>query len=455
MESLKQFLGNGKAFIKRIVGLEEWTDPPAMSLEQIKDQTKAMLGETDQFATPDISLAATRIHVDTNIGTPGTAHGITGFGASSQPLAATQSPGVATTVSRGDHVHPLDATLLSIGGLTPAANTMIYFPATDTASTTGITEQGRTLINQSSYEVMGGLLGVVPPGTYNRNVPNMYDGAYFNNITVVNGLVTGVSTRTMTLADIGALSANSPAASITALGGTTASLGWEAYSGSGTKVALSNHIHPYPTPTQIGAAASVHTHDYLSTSHPAGDITGFAYVLRADAKDSSAGTSNNVARADHVHPFPLAYGCRPGSGGSIGTSSFNINWSSGAAYLWIDTTNCGQITLTSDYRIKQHVANIAAGALDRVLQLRPISYRYKNIDLWSDDGKEREGFIAHELAEVVPGSVNGTKDAVTESGGIQPQTLDLSSLVAVLTAAMQELTAEVRGLADRVATLEQ
>lgn len=30
MESLKQFLGNGKTFIKRIVGLEEWTDPPAM-----------------------------------------------------------------------------------------------------------------------------------------------------------------------------------------------------------------------------------------------------------------------------------------------------------------------------------------------------------------------------------------------------------------------------------------
>jgi hypothetical protein len=88
-------------------------------------------------------------------------------------------------------------------------------------------------------------------------------------------------------------------------------------------------------------------------------------------------------------------------------------------------------TTTSDYRLKQDVQPMT-GALDRVAQLKPVTYK------WKSDGSDGEGFIAHELQAVVPEAVTGEKDAVNEDGSIKPQGIDTSILVATLTAAIQE-----------------
>jgi len=61
---------------------------------------------------------------------------------------------------------------------------------------------------------------------------------------------------------------------------------------------------------------------------------------------------------------------------------------------------------------------------------------------WKSDGADAEGFIAHELAEVCPHAVTGEKDAVDEDGNPRYQGIDVSFLVATLTAAIQELKAE-------------
>ena len=76
------------------------------------------------------------------------------------------------------------------------------------------------------------------------------------------------------------------------------------------------------------------------------------------------------------------------------------------------------------------------GALAKVTQLKPVTYK------WNADGSDGEGFIAHELAEVVPQCVTGEKDAVDEEGNPKYQGIDTSFLVATLTAAIQELKAE-------------
>lgn len=91
---------------------------------------------------------------------------------------------------------------------------------------------------------------------------------------------------------------------------------------------------------------------------------------------------------------------------------------------------------TSDYRLKENVQPMT-GALAKVAALKPCVYT------WKVDGSVGEGFIAHELQAVVPDAVTGEKDAVNEDGSIKPQGIDTSFLVATLTAAIQELKAEV------------
>jgi hypothetical protein len=98
---------------------------------------------------------------------------------------------------------------------------------------------------------------------------------------------------------------------------------------------------------------------------------------------------------------------------------------------------------SSDYRLKENIAPMT-GALAKVAQLKPVTYK------WKIDNTDGEGFIAHELAEVCPYAVSGEKDAVDKNGKIKPQGIDVSFLVATLTAAIQELKAEVDSLKQQL-----
>jgi len=134
-----------------------------------------------------------------------------------------------------------------------------------------------------------------------------------------------------------------------------------------------------------------------------------------------------------------------------GTAGKNI------LYILRNTNYVGGITCTntttsfptsSDYRLKENIAPMT-GALDKIAKLKPVTYR------WKLDGSDGEGFIAHELAEVCPHAVNGGKDAVDVDGNPQYQGIDVSFLVATLTAAIQEQQAMITALTARVAELEK
>lgn len=114
----------------------------------------------------------------------------------------------------------------------------------------------------------------------------------------------------------------------------------------------------------------------------------------------------------------------------------------------IQTTNVAtSYNTSSDYRLKENVQPMT-GALAKIAALNPCTYN------WKIDGSEGEGFIAHELAEVVPQAVAGEKDAVNEDGSIKPQGIDTSFLVATLTAGLQEAVAMIEELKAKVAALE-
>jgi hypothetical protein len=102
---------------------------------------------------------------------------------------------------------------------------------------------------------------------------------------------------------------------------------------------------------------------------------------------------------------------------------------------------------SSDYRLKENIAPMQ-NALATVIALKPCTYK------WKEDGSDGQGFIAHELQELVPDCVTGEKDAVDAEGKPVYQGIDTSFLVATLTAAIQEQQAIITDLKARIEVLE-
>ena len=139
----------------------------------------------------------------------------------------------------------------------------------------------------------------------------------------------------------------------------------------------------------------------------------------------------------------------------------NVTSSAGSGSCWVfssvrlgtnvggiqNTSTATQFITSSDYRLKEAIAPMT-GALAKVAALKPCTYK------WKATGEADQGFIAHELAAVVPGCVTGEKDAVDADGNPQYQGIDTSFLVATLTAAIQELNAKVDAQAAEIAALK-
>ena len=111
------------------------------------------------------------------------------------------------------------------------------------------------------------------------------------------------------------------------------------------------------------------------------------------------------------------------------------------------TTTTTSYNTSSDYRLKENITPMT-GALAKVSQLKPVTYK------WKIDGSDGQGFIAHELQAIVPDCVTGEKDAVDEEGNPVHQGIDTSFLVATLTSAIQELKAELDATKAEVQALK-
>jgi hypothetical protein len=127
--------------------------------------------------------------------------------------------------------------------------------------------------------------------------------------------------------------------------------------------------------------------------------------------------------------------------GAIASFVNNSNALAGTITISGTTTTYGT---SSDYRLKENVQQITTG-LATIGELRPVTYD------WKADKSKGEGFIAHELQEVIPHAVTGEKDAINEDGSIKPQGVDYSKIVVHLVAAIQELKAEIDALKGKTA----
>ena len=82
------------------------------------------------------------------------------------------------------------------------------------------------------------------------------------------------------------------------------------------------------------------------------------------------------------------------------------------------------------------------------MALNPINFQWAGSDIRTD------GFLAHEVASIVPDAVVGEKDAVDTKGNPDLQGLDQSKMVPLLVKTIQEQQAVIESLEARITALE-
>ena len=93
-----------------------------------------------------------------------------------------------------------------------------------------------------------------------------------------------------------------------------------------------------------------------------------------------------------------------------------------------------QFASSSDYRLKQDIIPIQ-NPLERLLKLKPKNYRFiADVKDESCCDCYFDGFLAHEVSDIIPMAVSGVKDDPDNY-----QQLDYSKFTTLLTGAVQEL----------------
>lgn len=183
-----------------------------------------------------------------------------------------------------------------------------------------------------------------------------------------------------------------------------------------------------------------------STGGVTGGSSNGAYISGDNTSAFSRSTTNNRAQISFYNPNGLV--------GQIGTSGSSTYYNT-----------------SSDYRLKEDW-QLMSGSIDRLKALNPVNFA------WKVDGSRADGFLAHEVQEVVFEAISGNKDGMrTEEYEITPaafndegvettaavmgtrevpeyQGIDQSKLVPLLTSALQEAVAKIESLEARVAALE-
>jgi hypothetical protein len=247
------------------------------------------------------------------------------------------------------------------------------------------------------------------------------------------------------------------------IGTTSPSTKFEVKAGNGGQMALNNDGSQYTTALwQNNGTSKVEAYwDQTNTLFaigptPASSTLVFQTVGSERARiDSSGnllvGTTSTVGGAKQtIYAANLSVGnglsiqngtAHPSGAGSY--IQFYNSAGSTAGYINQTGTTTVSYTTSSDYRLKENITPMT-GALAKVAQLKPVTYK------WKSDELDGEGFIAHELAEVCPQAVVGEKDAVDAEGNPKYQGIDTSFLVATLTAAIQEQQAIIESLKARL-----
>jgi len=124
---------------------------------------------------------------------------------------------------------------------------------------------------------------------------------------------------------------------------------------------------------------------------------------------------------------------------------YHKNTSVSQAYVGRISTNSSSTSYvtSSDYRLKENVIPMS-DSISRINQLKPSRFNFI-----IDPETTVDGFLAHEVQDIVPEAIVGDKDEIDEEGNPVYQGIDQAKLVPLLVAAIQELEARVKELENK------
>jgi len=173
---------------------------------------------------------------------------------------------------------------------------------------------------------------------------------------------------------------------------------------------------------QLGPISPSASHRFTTTS-----VTGHpSATMNLGSSDSSTGivVTDQVVGSSSRILIAFSTGTFPGTAyANVSTNGTTVTYGTG-----------------SDYRLKTNVTPLTDSTA-KVKALKPYSYNWV-----SAPTLQNQGFFAHELASVVPQAVVGEKDALWPDGSMKVQQVDLSYVVPLLTAALQEALARIEAL---------
>lgn len=190
---------------------------------------------------------------------------------------------------------------------------------------------------------------------------------------------------------------------------------------------------------------------------------GYETIRQTESGGELKFETNSTIRSMITSGGSIYFGVTSDPSGSVGGSGF-LKDTAGRMNLFLATTTTGAADIanfhnpngmvgriivtgsstsyntSSDYRLKENVVT-DWDATTRLKQLKPSRFNFI-----ADPDTTVDGFLAHEVSDIVPEAISGEKDAVDEDGNPVYQGIDQSKLVPLLVKTIQELEARITTL---------
>ena len=168
-------------------------------------------------------------------------------------------------------------------------------------------------------------------------------------------------------------------------------------------------------------------------------------ILTVDGGDMMVHGANNSAGISD-----LLAGYTRGDYGTFYSTANHIYFVVGSSYVGYISGSSGQYNV-SDERLKENVATLT-GTLDKVKQLRGVSYTWKDTEEKGTD--TNLGMIAQEVETVYPELVGDGGLPNDNAGNAPYKSINYAHLTSVLVEAVKELSTKLEAAEARIKTLE-
>lgn len=310
-------------------------------------------------------------------------------------------------------------------------NNGIYFPAADTVAFTAngtkrfeVSSNGAAVTGNLAISSTGAL--TVPVGTSEQRPSPAASGMIrFNTTTGEYETYTGTEWRNIVV-----LGGNPIPVVNGGTGGTTASAARSNLSVVGYTTTTGSAIIPSGTTSQRDGSPSA---GYIRFNSETSQFEGYNGSYWDDI-----GSGENITAANDTSTNASYYPIMVSDSGSkqpstVSKSKLSFNPSTG-------TLTTVELTTTSDANLKTNI-NTITKALDKVLQLRGVSFT------WKESNQNSIGLIAQEVEKILPEVVSTSEESIKSIAYI--------NIVGILIEAIKEQQKLITDLADQVKNLKE